>query len=182
MTGLTKDRITPYREGTLYSDPVAAGAVIYAGALVVLNASRDAAPGSTATGLIARGAAQEHVDSTGGLAGEKRITSRAGVFRFANDGTITRADIGATAYIVDDQTVADNDATGTRSAAGPIVDVDGDRVWVSVACRTASPGPVGPGGDLGALRQQAESLRLAGAVPSPARSASTSSSTRPPSH
>ena len=132
MTALTQDRNTPYREGTLYSDPVAAGAVIHAGALVVLNAARDAAPGSVATGLVARGIAQEAVDNTGGAAGDERVSVRAGIFRLANDGTVTRADIGGTAYIVDDQTVADNDATGTRSAAGPIVDVDGDGVWVAV--------------------------------------------------
>lgn len=132
MTALTKDRNTPRREGDEYNHPVAANAVIYAGALVVLDAARNAAPGSTATGLVAAGRAEEAVDNTGGAAGDKTVQVRTGVFRFANDGSISRANIGGTAYIVDDQTLAATDGTGTRSAAGEIVDVDADGVWVKI--------------------------------------------------
>ncbi|NRA56244.1 MAG: hypothetical protein HRU23_19045 [Gammaproteobacteria bacterium] len=129
MVALAKDRRTPRRSGVDFNDPVAAAVKIYAGALVVLNAAGDAAPGTTALGLKVRGVSQENVDNT---AGGKKVNSMAGIFRLGNDGSITRADIGNTAYIVDDQTVADTDGTNTRSAAGTIVDVDSVGVWVQV--------------------------------------------------
>ena len=115
MAALTSDRNTPSRDGRVFTDPVSAGVKIYAGSLVVLDAAGNAAPGSTATGLKARGIAQEQVDNTAGAAGDQTITSVNGVWKLANDGSISRADIGGTAYIVDDQTVANNDATGSHS-------------------------------------------------------------------
>lgn len=131
---LTKDRDTPYREGVMIEDPVAAGATIYTGALAALDSSGYAVPGSTATGLTARGRAEEHVDNSGGSNGDKKVVIRQGIFRYANDNsdTVDRTHIGATAYIVDDETVAANDGGGTRSAAGEIVDVDSDGVWVRI--------------------------------------------------
>lgn len=132
MTALTKDRHSPWREASSVSDPVAAGVKIFAGALVVLDAAGNAAPGSTATGLTARGRAEAHIDNSGGAAGDAVITVRRGVFHFENDGSINRTHIGGTAYIVDDQTLAATDGTGTRSAAGKIIDVDADGVWVEL--------------------------------------------------
>ena len=45
---------------------------------------------------------------------------------------ITLADIGNTAYIVDDSTVAKTDNSAARKAAGKIIDVDAAGVWVLV--------------------------------------------------
>ncbi len=135
MTLLTKDRNTKRRDGVLFSDPVAASTKIFAGALVCINASGFAVPGRTATTLKARGVAQEYVDNSAGAAGDVRVETRRGVFPFVNSASadeITRADIGATAYIVDDQTVAKTSATNTRSVAGVIRDVDSDGVWVEI--------------------------------------------------
>ena len=135
MAALTKDRNTVRRDGVQYSDPVAASTRIYAGALVCINASGYAVPGSTATTLKARGVAQEQVDNSSGAAGDKRVETRRGVFPFANSAStdeITRADIGNSAYIVDDQTVAKTHATNTRSVAGVIRDVDSDGVWIEI--------------------------------------------------
>jgi len=135
MTALTADRYTPRRDGELVSHPVAAATVIHAGALVALDASGNAVPGSTATTLTAAGRAEEAVDNSAGAAGDLSVTVRRGVFRYANEPTdlVTRADIGATCYIVDDQTVARTNGTGTRSAAGKVIDVDADGVWVEIA-------------------------------------------------
>ena len=132
MTALTKDRNTLVRDGIIGSHPVAAAAIIYAGAIVCLDAAGNAVPGSTATTLTAIGRAEARADNAGGAAGDINVEVRKGVFKYANDGvdTIDRTHIGATAYIVDDQTVAANDGTGTRSAAGQIVQVDSDGVWV----------------------------------------------------
>lgn len=132
---LTKDRNTLRRDGVQFNDPVAASTRIYAGSLMCLDASGNAVPGSTATTLTARGVAQEQVDNSAGIAGALRIESRRGVFPFANSASadeITRADIGANAYIVDDQTVAKTDGTATRSVAGVIRDVDSDGVWIEI--------------------------------------------------
>ena len=41
---LSQDRNTPFKDGEIIAVPVAASAVIYAGALVVANASGIAAP------------------------------------------------------------------------------------------------------------------------------------------
>ena len=135
MAALTKDRNTKRRDAKVFSDPVAGTTKIYAGALVCINASGYAVPGSTSTALKARGVAQEQVDNSTGAAGDKRVETNRGCFPFANSASadeITRADIGATAYIVDDQTVAKTNGTNTRSAAGVIRDVDSDGVWVEI--------------------------------------------------
>ncbi|MEO1820581.1 hypothetical protein [Pseudomonas sp.] len=132
---LTADRNTKRRDGVLYSDPVAAATRLFAGSIVCLDASGNAVPGATATTLTARGVAQEQVDNRDGAAGDRRVEVRRGVFPFANSASadeITRADIGNSAYIVDDETVAKTDGTSTRSVAGVIRDVDDNGVWVEI--------------------------------------------------
>lgn len=133
---LTKERFSTRREGDRNSDPVAASAVIFAGALVALDASGNAVPGSVAATLTARGVAQATVDNSNGSAGDLQVETRKGVFRFNNSAggdEITRADIGSTCYIVDDETVAKTDDESARSAAGVIEDLDADGVWVLIA-------------------------------------------------
>lgn len=130
---LTKDRNTEMKDGELVAVPVAADAVIYAGALVVANATGYAAPGSTATTLTYLGRAEEAVDNTGGADGAVTVQVRRGkAFKWGNSGAdaVTQAELGKTCYIVDDETVAKTDGTGTRSAAGTVVAVDSDGVWV----------------------------------------------------
>jgi len=138
MAALTKDRNTPFRALDLQIDaPVAAAKKIFAGALVMLNASGDATPGAAATGQIPLGRARAQVDNSAGAAGDVTIEVESGVFRFANSAAadlIARAEIGDVCYIVDDQTVAKTDGTGSRSKAGLIVDVDAvtGEVWVDM--------------------------------------------------
>lgn len=135
MTALTKDRNTPVREGELFSFGVATNVKIFAGSIVMLNATGYATKGATATGQIAAGRAEALADNTGGADGAISVDVRAGVFKFANSAAgdaITIAEVGDTCYIVDDQTVAKTDGTGTRSAAGKIVGVDSDGVWVRI--------------------------------------------------
>lgn len=136
MTALAADRNTAQRIARDFSDPMAASVKIYAGSLVVLDASGNAKPGVTGTGLVARGRAAETVDNTSGSAGAKSVSVEAGTFAFASDGTLSRANIGKTVYIVDDQTVAAGDGTGTRSAAGTLKDLEGSGstavAWVQI--------------------------------------------------
>lgn len=131
---LTNDRNTPERDGTLRAFPVKAGAHIYAGALVVLDAGK-ARPAATALGLVAVGRAESEVNNSAGQDGDETVTVKRGTFRFANSAAadaITLAQVGSTCYIVDDETVAKTDGTGTRSAAGTVVDVDAAGVWVRI--------------------------------------------------
>ena len=131
MTALTADRRTPIRNGDQYEYPVAAATEIFAGSLVVLDSSGNAEPATDAASKIAVGRCDEYVDNSLGAAAAKVVKVRAGEFLWANSATntLTKANIGDTVYIVDDQTV-DSLAT-TSSAAGIMTQIEssGD-VWV----------------------------------------------------
>lgn len=130
---LSADRNTPRKEGDLRQFPVAAATIIYAGALVCIDAAGNAVPGATATTLTAVGRADQHVDNAGGAAGDLTVDVRKGIFRFGNSAAadeIGPEDIGSTAYVVDDETVALTDGGATRSPAGTIYDVDAQGVWI----------------------------------------------------
>ena len=129
---LTQDRGVTFRKGERRNDPVSAGAKVFAGAIVCLDPSGNALPGFVSTLIIARGVAMEAVDNSAGAAGDLTVESQTGEHRFKNDGTVARVDIGGIAYIVDDETVADNDGTGTRTALGIITDVDSAGAWVNI--------------------------------------------------
>ena len=134
MAALTKDRNTPSRTAELYQDPVAAGARIYAGAMVCLDAQGFAVPASGATGLTARGMALREADNRQGGNGAVAVDVQSGCYGLKSDGSIGRQHIGRTAYFVDDQTVSAT-ADG-RSAAGAIKDIEGQGhdaiAWVIV--------------------------------------------------
>lgn len=129
---LTKDRNTQMKDADLIPVPMAA-VKIFAGSLVAANATGYATPGAVATTLTYLGRAEETVDNTGGAAGAKAVLVRRGkAFKFANSGAdpVTQASMGKVCYIVDDETVALTNGTSTRSAAGIVVGVDADGVWV----------------------------------------------------
>lgn len=132
MAALVQDRNTPRRENVDFEHPVAAGQKIFGGSIVMRDAAGNAVKGAVATGQRALGVAQDLADNTGGAAGAINVKVRRGLFRFGHDGTVARVDIGNTAYVVDDQTVADNDGAATRSALGTIRDVDATGVWVEI--------------------------------------------------
>lgn len=133
MTALAADRLTTRRPGHQFAFAVAAAAKIFAGSIVCLDASGNATKGATATTLKAVGVATEQADNTGGAAGAIVVRVERGLWRFANSAAgdlITLANVGASCYIVDDQTVALTSGTSTRSVAGVIRDVDAAGVWV----------------------------------------------------
>lgn len=130
---LTEARLTPKRDGSRFSRPVAAGVTIHAGALVALTAAGLATPGAVATTLTGDGVAVADADNAGGGASAIAVEVEKSVFRFANSAAgdaITAADIGENAFIVDDETVAKTNGGATRSVAGKIVDVDAQGVWI----------------------------------------------------
>jgi len=134
MAALTKDRDTRRRDGQRFDLPVAAATRIFAGSLVVLDAGT-AKPGSAALSLRAVGMAEETVDNSAGAAGDLSVPVIRGVYAFANSAAadeITAADLFAPCHIVDDQTVARTDGSGTRSTAGIVLGVDSNGIWVAV--------------------------------------------------
>jgi hypothetical protein len=137
MTAQSKARLIVEKEGVHSQAPVKGSTTIYQGALVVMS-SGVAIPGKTATGLVTLGVATETVENAGSD-GAVSVEVKRGTFKFFNDSgaAVTSADIGKTAYVVDDQTVSKSDGAAgedpaTRSAAGTIIDVDSDGVWVRV--------------------------------------------------
>lgn len=134
MAALTQDRQTPHRAARDFSFPVAATTKIYGGAIVCITSTGYATKGSTSTTLKAVGIADSAADNSAGANGDARVKVKRGTFKFGNSAStdqITLADVGASAYIVDDQTVAKTNGSNTRSVAGIIRDVEADgSVWV----------------------------------------------------
>lgn len=133
MAALIKERDTIRRTGDNLSLKAAAAKKFFGGALVARDANGRATPGATATTLRGVGRVAETVDNSLGLDDALDVAIERGIFRYANSAAadlITTASIGADCYIVDDQTVAKTDGTGTRSVAGKIFDVDSLGVWV----------------------------------------------------
>ena len=131
MAPLTSDRNTPRLEGDERVGTLGASQAIFAGAILMRNASGDLIEGATALSCFGAGVALERKSSV--AAGAETIRYRPGVFRFANSASadlIAKADIGTVCYIVDDQTVAKTSGTNTRSPAGTVDSVDADGVWV----------------------------------------------------
>lgn len=128
MSALTDARNTPkYESEIILSFPVKGSTKIFAGSLVVLDAGY-AAPGASDTGLVAVGRARKTVDNSAGSNGDLAVDVEPGTFQWANGESITQADVGSAAYVVDDQTVC---KTGTgKSKAGVIVAVNANGVFV----------------------------------------------------
>ncbi len=130
---LTADRATRRRTGDVFSFPVEGTKKCFTGGIAVINAAGYCEPGTAATAKKAVGVFQETVDNTNGADGAVAVSVRKGVWHFLNSSAgdaITLADVNASCYIVDDQTVAKTDGSASRSVAGKIVDVDAAGVWV----------------------------------------------------
>lgn len=131
MVQLTASRNTQERVGADRVGKLGANQAIFAGAILMRNASGHLIEGATATGSFGVGRAEAAGAST--TAGVTDQPYRPGVFRYVNSASgdlIAIADIGTVCYIVDDQTVAKTSGTNTRSPAGIVEDVDAQGVWV----------------------------------------------------
>ena len=128
----TEGRNTKRRNADQVSALVNTGATIYAGTLITrLTASGNAVPAGTASAGVAVGVAEDTVTGDG----VKTCEYSRGCYQFKNSASgdlIAAGDIGATCYIVDNDTVAKTDNRAARKAAGKIIDVDANGVWVEV--------------------------------------------------
>jgi len=136
MAALTTSRDT--RERTPKLREYEAGATIYAGALVALNAAGKAVPAADAAGLVVIGRAEHDAiapadvtDATAHIPTSVRVA--AGCFRYANsaDHALALANVKTDCYVEDDQTVGSNGGTNSV-VAGKVFDVDAEGVWVVV--------------------------------------------------
>ncbi len=99
---------------------------IYAGSLVATNSSGYAVRASADVTLKIWGVAEKQ-SVNAGSAGDINVLVRKGCFYFAQTGTtITKADVGKLCYASDDQTVSLSDSSGTRPAAGVVMQVRAD--------------------------------------------------------
>lgn len=136
MAALTKKRQTPDRAGDYGTYKVKGGVKCLEGGIAVL-ASGYCKPGVKASGLKMVGVFAETKDNSAGSDGDikVRVLLLRGTreVKLTNDGTdtITQAHVGASAYILDDQTIG-SVSTGA-TAAGIIQQVDADGVWISAS-------------------------------------------------
>lgn len=129
---LTSDRNTKRRDAELVYVPLAAGAAAYAGGIAVADGGY-AKPGAEAPGLLALGRFEESVDNSSGSDGDARALVRmAGAFLYGNSASdaVDASHVGGPCYIEDDETVAGTSGGGERSAAGTVIAVGDDGVWV----------------------------------------------------
>lgn len=129
---LTKDKQVQSRILAIVGHPLAAAAVIFKGALTVLDADGNAVSATKAEDLTTVGIARKGVDNSGGEAGAKIVEVRKDeAARLKNDAAnpVTRAHIGQPCYILDDETVTSL-AAGS-SIAGTVEDLDDNGVWIS---------------------------------------------------
>ncbi|MHA1572375.1 MAG: hypothetical protein ACTSX8_00115 [Alphaproteobacteria bacterium] len=138
MTALAIDTDVPEKASSfsmISEYGAAAAAVCYQGALMVVDANGNFAPGTAVTGLVAAGRCGEFVDNTGGAAGDLNVRVKSGIFRFANDGAdpIPATQVGEDCFILDDATVSATNGGATQSTAGRVYEVDADGVWVAIS-------------------------------------------------
>lgn len=118
-----------------YTLDAAASQLMYKGATVCKNTSGNAEKGSADATLVTVGVAEAQCDNSTGLAGDKEVLVHSGVYKRGNYASdlITDDDVGLPCYVYDDFQVARTSSSGTRPAAGIIVQVDDDgvRVWMS---------------------------------------------------
>lgn len=129
MTALTAGRNTPELAG---ENPAAqfvilAAEIMYAGDMAARTYDNEVQMAADTLGFRVEGRVAKTVDNT---ADGKSVTVERGIFRYENSATypVGRAQIGRPCYVEDDNTVA---AYSTNLvAAGLVVDVDSDGVWV----------------------------------------------------
>ncbi|WP_444464244.1 hypothetical protein [Rhodobacter capsulatus] len=128
MTALAKNAPrTRVGEGRRFVDPVAASTLIYAGAMVALNAAGNAIP-AIPTAARMRGVALAEADNSSGAIGDENVIIERGSFLVDSNGTVNRTHIGGNVYVVDDNTVG---AAGTL-IAGKCLDVTAQGVVVEI--------------------------------------------------
>ncbi len=110
------------KDGALVLYPLGAGVHVRKGGLLAVAATGLVQPASDSAGVVFVGVAYEGSDNTGGAAGAKSVrVLKSGVFSYAKTAAV-QADIGRTAFVVDDATVS-TAATTDSIACGSVVGI-----------------------------------------------------------
>jgi len=126
MAALTNSRNTPELAdaGRMQVYPVEANTTLYLGSMAALNTNGNAVPASSVAGLkivgrtemVVNGIPGQDAVNNPGAAGAISIVARRGVFLYAvNDGSIAAAQVGQTAFAVDDNSVSASDGSGATA-------------------------------------------------------------------
>ncbi len=134
MAVLAADKKVEYTQGQELGFPVINADIIYAGALVSVNAAGYALPGSDAAGQIFQGVAMNAQDNSSGAAGDKTVTLlRRGLFKMTLGTAITQANVGDNVFLVDDQTVDVTAQVANKIFVGIIASyIDSTHAWVDI--------------------------------------------------
>lgn len=134
MAASTTIRPKSFKDVRRWTGPVKASTKILGGTLGGIDASGWGVPMTAATGIKVIGVAKDTADNSDGSNGAINVTFELSqtirVYLFANDsGTpLTKADVWAPCYGVDNQTVSGDD-TG-RSSSGTVFEVTSEGVWI----------------------------------------------------
>lgn len=121
--------VIAHRTGRKRAYPLAAGVYLPSGEPALLaNGYLTTVAGATGTCV---GVATRHADNSSGAQGERSAEVSADEHKFQNAGDITLTHVGATAYLVDASTLSIDSNSSARPAAGTIVQVDSDGVWLA---------------------------------------------------
>jgi hypothetical protein len=127
------DQMTPRRDGGAYGYPVKGATRIFSRTLVAVTATGLAVPGGTAGAVAIVGVAAHHADNRFGPDADGKIRVDREVFTFAFSGTApTFANIGASVYAVDDNTVSLDSSAGVRLKAGTLDGIEDGTPWIRV--------------------------------------------------
>jgi hypothetical protein len=121
----------PIRQIVLDLASTATGAAaIPIGTIVATAAtSAGAVRAADTAGLVVQGIACQAANFANG---DRRIVVERGIFRLAQDGSITAANVGQLATVLDNNTVSLAATTTNDIGAGWIVEVDSIGVWVDM--------------------------------------------------
>ncbi len=141
MTATTIEKLTEYRGAVSVrrNPPMLAASKVLKGTIVAIDSSGYALAAALLAGGTARvlGVALATCDNTSGASGDLRAEVGVGIYGPFKNSTsgdlIDEGDIGATCYVVDNQTVALTSATSTRAVAGTVEEVTSAGVYVRFA-------------------------------------------------
>ncbi|WP_151730351.1 hypothetical protein [Acinetobacter junii] len=140
MTTTKNAIVTEFRDGELIPVPLKANAIVLQGTFALIDATGFAISSSTSVAGTQKclGVWDNSADNTDGEDGDRvACVRRNKQFLFANLATdaLEQADVGATVYVADNQTVAKSSNTNARPVAGKFMGFDAqynDYVWVEI--------------------------------------------------
>lgn len=133
--------VTEMKDAELILVPLKANAVVLHGTFALVDAAGLAIAYNTAIAGTQKclGVWDASYDNTGGADSDRLgVARRKKAFLFKNLSTdaVTQADVGATVYVADNQTIAKTHNTNARPIAGTFLGFDTqftDHVWVEIA-------------------------------------------------